>query len=233
MKALNKRVIQEAQEIQDALLGAGFGQTSGSTTSSIALETNAYNDMEEADEDLCSHLTGTITLWGFHSPLMFWNCSHSTISADQDILSTVNSQSQRASFLNMTLRPTSVFAGKSFNRSRLIAADALVITLFDRMGFGIGEEWNARAVMLAKSSRDKWSIYPESGRATRSQLYEFRFEPMSMYGDFILSIAYLAMALYVITALRKLRAIRSQFGLLLTVIAQVSINFPVSTPLPC
>lgn len=218
MKALNKHVIQQAQDIQDALLGEGFGQANiPAVPTSTPLST---------EEDLCSHLSGTYTSWGFHSPLMFWNCSHAAIDSDQDILSTINSQAQRISFLNMTLRPTSVFAGKTFDRNKLIAADALVITLFDRMGFGIGEEWNARALALAKSSEGRWSFYPETGQTVHSQLYEFRFEPMSVYGDFLLGIAYLTMACYVLFTLRKLRAIRSHFGLLLTVVAQVSVIRP-------
>ena len=47
---------------------------------------------------------------------------------------------------------------------------------------------------------------------------------MSMTDDIALAVAYLTMAFYVLASLRKLRAVKSQFGLIITVISQITIS---------
>ena len=147
---------------------------------------------------------------------------------DVDILATINGQSHRRSFLNFTLRPQSVFAGKVFNGANLVAADTLVITLFDRLGYGIGEEWHERCIKLAEGSTDEWRFYPSDGRINSSHVFEFSFQPMSIRDEISLAVAYSSMALYLLMSLRKLRAVRSRFGLVLTVVCQITISILAS-----
>jgi hypothetical protein len=77
---------------------------------------------------------------------------------------------------------------------------------------------------LAQNASELWSLYPEDGRVVGSQLYEFRFKPMSLNDDFLLAVAYFIMATYVLVSLRKLRAVKSQFGLVITVFAQACLT---------
>ncbi|KAJ9647738.1 hypothetical protein H2199_001512 [Coniosporium tulheliwenetii] len=195
MDALNHRVLEDALTIQDYLIGGSFGQ----------------HDIEVPEltpNGGAEHIVPNL----------------SAIQADIDLLKTINEQTHRQSFLNLTLRPPSVFAGKSFEKNKLLAADALVITLFDRSGLDVGDDWDARSAALARNTSARWSFYPESGKAARSQLYEFRFRPVSWIDDFIMALAYGIMAFYVVVSLRKLRAVKSWVGLGLTVISQIAIS---------
>ncbi len=205
MRALEAGVLKEALNIQHALLGQLPGyqplQSTGQPLKSV-------DDLE----------------WWFHSPLLYWNCSSSVFDRTEDVLATINGQANRSSPVNMTLRHSTVFAGKTFLDHRLVAADALVITLFYKHE-SIGKHWEGRAIALAESSMQPWSLYPGDGRVTRFQPYEFRFQPMSLKDDFFLALAYLCMALYVLVSLRKLRAVKSRFGLVITGVTKVKFQF--------
>lgn len=218
-QALEPDVLLEALEMQKALIGETFGHEIRDSPGSAPVPEGS--PLSEAFGASCVSDAPQNITWGFHSPLMYWNCSSSAIRDDKNIVATVNAQSHRQTFLNITLRPSSVFAGKTFARGKLQAADALVITLFDRIGFGIGEEWEDRFIALAKRASGRWSFYPENGKVARSQLYEFNFRPMSLGDDLLLALAYLCMAFYVMVTLRKLRAVKSRFGLVVTAVSQV------------
>ena len=220
MKALDRRVLREALRIQNALIADGFEEGMTSQISDTTTEGLKASDASMPFPDSRTPPSLRALSWGFHSPLMYWNCSLDAIESDTDILSTINKQSMQRSFLNFTLRPTSVFAGKSFCGKELLAADALVITIFDQTNSGIGKTWELRSTELAQNASELWSLYPEDGRVVGSQLYEFRFKPMSLNDDFLLAVAYFIMAIYVLVSLRKLRAVKSQFGLVITVFAQ-------------
>ena len=211
MKALDHKVLKETLDIQDRILGE---------RTACWPPTLNFTRFDDGQNPSSLPPVGEFT-WGFHSPLIFWNCSCELIRADEDLLNTINKQSTRRSFFNITLRPSSVFAGKSFVKKKLTAADALVITLFDRVGPGISQDWNTRFVQLANDAPNRWSIYPENSQVTRSQLYQFQFKPMSVQDDFILFIAYVLMVAYVLVSLRKLRAVKSKFGLGVTVFTEV------------
>ncbi|OCK97608.1 uncharacterized protein K441DRAFT_694161 [Cenococcum geophilum 1.58] len=228
MKALDRRVLREALRIQNALIADGFEEGMTSQISDTTTEGLKACDASMPLPDGRAPPSPRALSWGFHSPLMYWNCSLDAIESDADILSTINKQSMQRSFLNFTLRPTSVFAGKSFCGKELLAADALVITIFDQTNSGIGKTWGLRSTELAQNASELWSLYPEDGRVVGSQLYEFRFKPMSLNDDFLLAVAYFIMAIYVLVSLRKLRAVKSQFGLVITVFAQMSISILAS-----
>ncbi|KAK5020305.1 hypothetical protein LTR16_004021 [Cryomyces antarcticus] len=220
MKALDQRVLQQALVIQDTAFGEDIDCMSPGTAERRA------PPYVQPPGSTSTQIEGF--KWGYHSPLMHWNCSASAIDADDDILNTINEQAHRRSYFNFTLRPTSVFAGKSFARSKLLAADALVITLFSRFSVRTSLAWEERFASLAEQSQDRWSTYPTDGKVRRSQLYEFRFQPMSTRDDLILAIAYSFMAFYVMVSLRKLRAVKSRFGLAITALTQIATSITAS-----
>jgi hypothetical protein len=215
-KAFDKSVLQEALSIQNILV-ADNQQANGLIPQS-ALE----SDVLIKDHDNICRGGSTIEhpSWGFHSPLMFWDCSVEALKSDADIIDTINSQVDRQSYLNLTLRPTSVFAGKSFINGKVVEADALVITLFDRVAEN--NKWDDKLDLLAKESPARWSLYPRDGHATRSRLYEFQQMPLSRKDDFFLAGSYILMLVYVVTRMSKLRAVKSWTGLLITLIFQAS-----------
>lgn len=210
MDAVNQSVLREALSIQDTILGEKTGCLPSFST----------------DEELDTRTSALQALtWAFHSPLLFWNCSYDLIDQDTDLLRTVNNQSSRKSLYGFTLRPTSVFASKSFEKNKLTAADALVITIFDRVELSSTQDWNSRFAALTQDAPGRWSIYPEDTRALNSDLYQFQFKPMSLQDDLMLFIAYVLMIAYVLVSVRKLRAFKSKFGLVVAVFVEVSMFY--------
>jgi len=215
MRALDAKVLQDALIIQNALIYDDFPP----------LDTPHLPEYTSTPQNgpvgACSVEDPNDITWGFHSPLMYWNCSATAIANDRTILKTIQEQSSSRSYLNMTLRPTSVFAGKSFKGHRLVAADALVITMFDKSTTTTATRWDARLVKLAAEHSKTWSFYPESGTMTRSQLYEFKFESVSFTDEALLILAYLAMFAFLAYRLQSTRAVKSQVGLIATIITEV------------
>lgn len=212
MKALDPRVLRQALHVQEALIGGGFGADDDSIPNDKALG--------RSNSTPCAPSSRSAS-WAFHSPLMLWNCSSAVLDVDTDIIATINNRSNEQSYLNFTLRPSSIFAGKSFKDGKVQAADALVITLFDFTKFGIREDWETRLKTLGDGLSDQWSLYPENGVVTASQLYEFRFRPMTVSDDIFLALAYGIMAFYVLLSLGKMRAVTSRFGLAIAVVCKV------------
>lgn len=153
MGALKLEVVEEALKIQQTLLGPDISCTT----------------RPEGDS-----LTNIPPGVFFHSPLLYWNCSLSSIQQDSDLLGTVNANAMRVSPLNMTLHWSSVFAGKLFSHHRLAAADALVISVFYNPKSNMGDIWDQRATALAIEAKTygKYDIYPPNGKARRNTFYE-------------------------------------------------------------
>jgi hypothetical protein len=212
MNAINLPVLREAMVVQDALIGTGVD----------AEQTDAYAapHMLARDSPGCTK-TAAGENWGFHSPLMYWDCNAKVLEEDQDLLGTINAHSKTRSSLNLTLRPSTVFAGKTFSSTKLRAADALVITTFDKSNSSLGRNWDLRTRQLAGSMPSNWTVFPENGQVTRSRLYEFRFRSMTLNDDLFLAGSYLITAAYVIWRMMQLRAVKSWFGLLVTICAKV------------
>jgi len=205
--------------VQDALIGSGFDEEDGS---------KHFRDQYEAGDEKRGCLeTAAGQKWGWHSPLMFWDCSPSALEDDKDLLKTINSRSTTQSALNMTLRPSSLFAGKSFTGTKLSAADALVITVFDQTESRLELVWDTRSRLLAQQDSTNWTVLPSNGQVTSSRLYEFRFKPMTFSDDLLLAASYLVTVAYVIWKMKQLRAVKSWFGLLVTVCAKVCCFPPV------
>ena len=205
MKALDLQVLRQALSIQDMLIFQGLNEQRDSIPSAC---------MPQAVNIQSCPL-------GFHSPLMYWDCSLDALEADSDVLATINAGSDKQTFLNLTLRPSSVFAGKVFSNSKLRAADALVLTVFHQPNSNVSRAWDLRASSLGRSLSSRWSVYPSSGIISQSRLYEFRFRPMTSGDNLLLGMTYLLMALYVLGKLRKLRAVKSRVGLVITVACKV------------
>ncbi|KAF8474745.1 sterol-sensing domain of SREBP cleavage-activation-domain-containing protein [Kalaharituber pfeilii] len=160
----------------------------------------------------------------FHSPLLYWNCSLSAIQDDKDLLDTVNTGFMRVSPLNMTLHWSSVFAGKLFSHHRLVAADALVISLFYSADSQIGELWDQRAADLASDaySLGKYEIYPSHGEVKRNTFYEFFFQPMSTADYLVLMSCYTITIAYLYVQLNRAGTVKSRTGLVLAIITQLA-----------
>jgi hypothetical protein len=160
---------------------------------------------------------------------MYWDCSLGAMEKDKDLFTTINAHMRNHSAFNITLRPSTVFAGKTFANSKLLAADALVITLWDQTNSTLGHTWDERARLLAASLSADWTLFPPDGQVTQSRLYEFRFRPMTLNDDLFLAASYLVTAAYVIFRMMQLRAVKSWFGLLVTICAKVRAT---SLPVP-
>jgi hypothetical protein len=226
MKALETQVLREALSIQETLIANKPRQSSdGEDRLPVTFDGRGASDV-------CGSRLLDGTFWGFHSPLMFWNCSSSAVAADTDILHTINSQAHRRSYLNLTLRPTSVFAGKSFVKDKVVAADALVITLFDHPVQNSTQHWFDHLDMIAKDVPSRWSLYPQGGHhVTQSRLYEFQQKPLSLQDNFFLLASYMLMGVYVLLTLGKLRAVKSKLGLVATVIFEVRLTIAIAAQL--
>ena len=204
MKALEKDLLRDVFVLQNAILG----------------------EISEA------HVSGahgnTHPNWGYHSPLTYWNDSLARLEADPDILQTVNENTCQPSFLNFTLRPLSVFAGKAFSGSQLEAADALVISLFNRNNDPKGEIWQRNINIVASQSSGLPIQYERSGTPEHSQLFEYRIQPLSFRQNSLLAIAYGIIFIYVGLSLRRLKAFHSRFGLVVTAITQMTTSILAS-----
>lgn len=214
-KAFEKPVLQEALSIQDTLVGESYGLEEKAMSEDDTIPMNHGN--------LCQgDLATDHRSLGLHSPLMFWNCSSQALQADADIIETINSQVARKSYLNLTLRPASVFASKSFADGKVVGADALVITVFDRVTENTNRQWDNRLGSLARDAPDRWDLYPRGGHVAPGQLYEFQQKPLSTNDELALAGSYSLMLGYVVWTLSGLRAVKSWTGLLITLISQAS-----------
>ncbi|ORX95402.1 hypothetical protein BCR34DRAFT_498499 [Clohesyomyces aquaticus] len=211
MNAIDTEVLHRALYVQDALVGSGFGEGAGTALSDPSWYTSGRNECTSAS----AHT------WGYHSPLMYWNCSSSVLDQDLNILATINSRAKERSALNITMRPSTLFAGKAFHHKKLQAADALVISLFDRANSSLAAPWEERSTALTDHLSSEWTIYPPDGKVSSSRLYEFRFEPFNYAWHIGLGLLYLFSSLYLINEIMRLKTLKSWFGLLITIGAKV------------
>ena len=224
MKALLPNVLETALEIQDELLGPTQNFDPRRQSKSLPHD---YSDGELTPE-MRDHLHAVNGLgnssWFFHSPLQYWSCSKHNILEDHNILRTVNEGSRMSTSVNVTLRHSTVFSGKRFEDHRLVAADALVVTLIHKLDSPVGRQWERKAEEIARHRSTKWRLYPPGGRSIGSTLYEFRFQPLTLQDDFFLAMAYSLTTLYFAFSLSKLRALKSRIGLILAVVSQIAVS---------
>lgn len=223
MEALNADLLSSALELQDELLGVTKNfrpaLARGTAADVLALREGSLSLTQRDAFHVANGLTNQS--WFFHSPLLYWSCSRDRILADEDILSTINDKKNQSTSANVTLRHSIVFSGKRFEDRRLLAADALVVTLLHLRDSPVGREWEKRALALAQKVGDKWDVYPPDGRAASSRLYEFQFRPISAEDIASLAVAYGLTLLYFLMSLSKLRAVKSKVGLMVTIATQI------------
>ncbi|OBS18699.1 hypothetical protein FPOA_10426 [Fusarium poae] len=225
MQALKQDLLVSALELQNELLGSteNFSPIRARNVARSLPEPGT--DLSTSQRDAFHAINGLNNQsWFFHSPLQYWDCMEENILADPAILTTVNDKKTQSTSVNVTLRHSIVFSGKRFEERRLVAADALVITLIYLRDSPVGKQWERKAALLPDKVANKWDIYPPNGRSTVSQLYEFQFRPISSQDTVILAVAYGLTAIYFLMSLSKLRAFKSKFGLIITVISQIAFS---------
>lgn len=222
MKALDRDVLLGALELQDEVLGPTTNFNPRQPIRNIALvdpEVPLSRDQRDS-----FHVVNGLTnqSWFFHSPLQYWACDADRIRQDTDFLSTVNERKTQPTSVNVTLRHSIVFSGKSFEDRKLVAADTLVITLLHLRDSPVGRQWERKTKEFAERMTDKWDVFPKDGQSTGSQLYEFQFRPISMQDTIFLSLAYVLTFSYFVLSLSKIRAVKSKIGLMVTVVVQIA-----------
>jgi len=222
MKALDRDVLLGALELQNELLGPTT-EFNPRRTAVDVVPPDPTGDLTRTERDAFHIINGvTDRSWFFHSPLQYWSGSANNIAADEDIISTVNAKKTQSTSVNVTLRHSIVFSGKRFEERKLVAADALVITLIHLRNSPVGEQWVKRAAALAARPHDKWTIIPEDGKSTASRLYEFQFRPMSLFDLTLLSTVYSLIILYLVLSLSRMHAVKSRLGLMVTIVSQIA-----------
>lgn len=225
MKALQPDVLLTALGIQDELLGPTIDFDPRKPWNASVSDYSSVTSLSPDMRDNFHAVNGVSnTSWFFHSPLQYWSCSSKSIAEDKDIITTVNENSHQSTSVNVTLRHSIVFSGKRFEDHRLVAADALVITLVHMLDSPVGQHWERNAEELAKRNSGRWRLYPSDGRSRSSTLYEFRFQPLSLADDLGLGIMYTCITLYFIYNLSRFRALKSKLGLVSAVVAQIAVS---------
>ncbi|KAL2260456.1 hypothetical protein VTK26DRAFT_5525 [Humicola hyalothermophila] len=225
MKALERDTLLGALEIQDELLGptVDFDPRQRAPSSELPDPDDVDLDCRQRD---AFHIVNGVTSrsWFFNSPLQYWSGSADAIAADPDLISTVNEKKAQLTTLNTTLRHPIVFSGKRYKERRLIAADALVITLLHLPDSPVGRHWVRKAEVLARAAQTdaKWQVIPPDGRSSSHQLYEFQFRPLSWSDWGLLTLAYSLTLSYLLLRLSKMRAVKSKLGLMITILAQIA-----------
>lgn len=221
MKALDREVLLGALELQDEVLGPTTNFDPRQPFHNVALLDPAISLSRDQRDSF--HVVNGLTnqSWFFHSPLQYWACDAEKIQQDADFLSTVNERKTQPTSVNVTLRHSIVFSGKSFEDRKLVAADTLVITLLHLRDSPVGRQWERKTAEFAARMSHKWDIFPKHGVSTGSQLYEFQFRPISMQDTVFLSLAYIFTLSYFLLSLSKIRAVKSKLGLMVTVVVQI------------
>ncbi|KAI1767503.1 sterol-sensing domain of SREBP cleavage-activation-domain-containing protein [Hypoxylon sp. FL1150] len=221
-QALDRNVLLSALELQDELLGPTVDFNPRSHVIDRESLNATTSELTLAQRDAYHVVNGlTNESWFFQSPLQYWSCSPDNIERDDDIIATANEKKTQPTSVNVTLRHSIVFSGKRFQDRRLVAADALVITLIHLRDSPVGRLWQEKVEALKHNTADDWDIFDYSPNGKTSELYEFQFRPMSTRDAISLWLAYSLVLIYFLTSLSKLRAVKSKVGLMVTVIAQI------------
>lgn len=221
MKALDRDVLLGALELQDDVLGPTTNFDPRRLKNNMGLPDLGL-ELSRDQRDTFHVINGlTNQSWFFHSPLQYWACDADNIKRESDFLGTVNQKKTQPTSVNVTLRHSIVFSGKKFEDRKLIAADALVITLLHLRDSPVGRQWERKTQDYAARRANKWDVFPADGVSAGSQLYEFQFRPISTQDMILLTLAYALTATYFLLSLSKIRAVRSKLGLIVAVVAQI------------
>lgn len=173
MDALSPDVLKEGLGIQNALLGPEV-TCDGGLPDSDRIHGGFKNTSDDLlDSDGISRFAATGLF--FHSPLLYFNCSLKALDRNKsEIVDMVNENVERQSFADVRLRFGTVFAGKEFSHNKIVAADALVISLFHAPNSSIGKLWDKRAAELVQQANvhHRFQVYPANGKESGNTLYE-------------------------------------------------------------
>jgi hypothetical protein len=212
MKALEWDSMLEALAVQDLLLGPMSCCATTPWLEDNIRKTLAGTEVPEV---------GTAVSF-VHSPLLYWNCSKEAIESDTSIIATVNSRAHQVSPANVTLRPLSVLAGATFSFNKVVAADALVVSLIYGAESKAGELWDLRAEELAQYDESRWEVYPAASRGVRSTIVRAQSHSTDFQEKAVFSSAYGLIALYVIFKLWNMNVTKSRVTLFIVIALQVS-----------
>lgn len=215
--ALKRETLLEAVEIQEALLGP----ISSWPTTMLRHEGTSGTPTEPPKR---SALESDAAAFFIHSPLLYWNGSAAIESTDS-ILAAINSPTTRKSPANITLTPASVLLEPVWSGDRLVAADALVVSLFYKGGSRAGEIWDERVEALTQANEGRWDIHLEDDGGTGSKLLQYQFRLVSAQDEAIFFGAYVLVALLAFLGLKNLNSLRSKTGLLVAIAVKVRITF--------
>ncbi|KAI1473588.1 sterol-sensing domain of SREBP cleavage-activation-domain-containing protein [Daldinia eschscholtzii] len=222
-QALNRNVLLSALELQDELLGPTVNFNPRRHITDDDLVQNASTTGLTPSQRDAYHIANGLTneSWFFQSPLQYWSCSSEKIEEDDDIIETANERKSQPTSVNVTLRHSTVFSGKRFQDRRLVAADALVITLVHLRDSPVGRLWQERVKDLKHKMADRWDTFEYNPSGKTSELYEFKFRPISSQDVIVLGVPYTVLLIYFLATLSNLRAFKSKMGLVVTVMAQI------------
>ena len=212
MKALERDSMLEALAAQDLLLGP---------MSSCATTPWLEDNVRQTPAGTEVPKSGTAVSF-VHSPLLYWNCSREAIESDTSIIATVNRGAHQVSPTNVTLRPLSVLAGTAFSLNKVVAADALIVSLIYGAESKAGDLWDLRAEEVAQYDKSRWEVYPAVSRGVRSTIFRAQSHSTDFQEKAIFSSAYGLIALYVIFKLWNMNVIKSRATLFIVISLQVS-----------
>jgi hypothetical protein len=226
MRALEPDVLQSALEIQNGL----FGHTEDDSTSNssdskklpIASSTTDIRDTLHTVNGLGN------PSFLFYSPLEYWSFSSQKVTKDTDIVATIDRGLQHPSLDNVTIRPSIAFSGNLFEDHKLVATDALVITLIHTPNSPVGRKWEEGAQDIARRAGNRWRVYPFDGQVNTSTLYEFLYQPLSYLDRLFLGASYTLTIAYFSISLSRLAAFKSRFGLIVAIASQITLTLTSS-----
>ncbi|KFZ08945.1 hypothetical protein V502_09049 [Pseudogymnoascus sp. VKM F-4520 (FW-2644)] len=225
IKALERETLLEAVDIQEALLGP----ISSWATALLRREGTSGIPGEPAK---LSALESDAAVSFIHSPLLYWNSSAAIESTDS-ILAAINSPTTRKSPANITLTPASVLLGPVWSGDRLVAADALVVSLFYKAGSRAGDIWDERVEALTQAGEGRWDIHIKDDTGTGSKLLQYQSRLASAQDEAIFFAAYVLVALFVFLGFKHLNSLRSKISLLIPIALQgcfsICCSFAVAT----
>lgn len=224
MRALEQEVLQRALEIQSELFGHPH-----TTLVEVDPQTHPIASSPPDIRDTLQKINGLgNSSFLFYSPLEYWSSSSEKVAEDTDILTTIDHGSQHLTIQNATIRPTIAFSGNLYEDYKLVATDALVMTLVYTPDSALGQQWEQGARDIARKNNNRWRVHPANGQVNASSLYEFIYQPLSYLDRLFLGVAYTLTILYFSISLSRLAAFKSRFGLIVAIASQIALTLTSS-----
>lgn len=213
MKALERDVLEETLNIQGTLLGSMVNYAAQHPAMPLAsTSVDATQHFQDGVPDVSS-----VPMF-FHSPLMCWNHSASAIRTDLDGVETVNRCSRLRSPFQVPLRYSSILGGISLEGNKIVAADALVISLLYPRGSKAEGIWALGAKSIAATER--YEVYPHDG-SSKSTQYNFRYRATTFSDLLPSAVVFILTAVYLLWGVRNIKSLRSRVVIAAGAVTQV------------